>query len=251
LDGNGNPKPGSPETIDWKQWLGTTPEVPFSIERYYGWPRWFAYDTGLAGQLFSHEIDALNQIMGFGIPKSATSSGGIYFYKQPRDMPDTFQSVLEFPDRKFTMLYSACLANSKSRGRVFMGSDASMKVGGTLEVTVDKDSIQYKNKIKNGLIVKDAPFYTYPEKAIQVDGVSSATEQYYAERGLIDTKVQGKSMDITHLHIKEWIDVIRNGGTTGCNIEKAFEDTVAVLMVHRSYVENRKVEWDPDNRRIV
>ena len=61
----------------------------------------------------------------------------------------------------------------------------------------------------------------------------------------------GKNIDITHLHIKEWIDVIRNGGTTGCNIEKAFDDTVAVLMVHKSYVENRSVKWDPIKRKIV
>ena len=132
-----------------------------------------------------------------------------------------------------------------------MGSDARMKVGGSLEVSVDRESLQYKEKIKNGLITTDTPFYNYPAQPMNVDGVSSATELYYAERGLIDTKVQGKNMDITHLHIKEWIDVIRNGGTTGCNIEKAFEDTVAVLMVHRSYVENKKVEWDPDNRTIV
>jgi predicted dehydrogenase len=252
LDGNGNPKPGSLKTIDWKQWLGNTEKIPFSIERYYGWARWFAYDTGLAGQLFSHEVDALNQIMGFGIPKSASSSGGIYFHQEDRDMPDTFQSILEFPDRKFTMLYSASLANSLSRGRVFMGHDANMKVGNSLEVTANGDSSQYKNKIKNGLINTNTPFYTYPaSNKSNIDGVSSATEQYYAERGLIDTKVQGKNIDITHLHMKEWIDVIRNGGTTGCNIEKAFDDTVAVLMVHKSYVENRKVEWDPINRRIV
>lgn len=254
LDSNGKRKPGDANSIDWKQWLGNTPYVPFSIERYYGWPRWFTYDTGLAGQLFSHEVDALNQIMGFGIPKSVVSSGGIYYYKEERDMPDTFQSVLEFPDRKFTMLYSACLANSKSRGRVFMGSDASMKVGNSLEVLANKDSIKYKNKIENGLISKDAPFYTYPETAnnkIDIDAISSATERYYAERGLVGTQIDGKNMDITHLHMKEWIDVIRHGGTTGCNIEKAFEDTAAVMMVHRSYVENRKVEWDPIKRRIV
>ncbi|MCF6222122.1 MAG: Gfo/Idh/MocA family oxidoreductase [Flavobacteriaceae bacterium] len=248
---DGTLKPGDTSNIDWKQWLGATPYVPFSKERFYGWPRWFAYDTGLAGQLFSHEVDALNQIMGFGIPKSVTSSGGIYFHKEERDMPDTFQSVLEFPDRDFTMLYSASLASSRSRGRVFMGSDASMQVGSSLEITANKDSIQYKNKIKNGMIDSRSPFYTYPNEKIKVDAVSSATEQYYAERGLIDTMVQGKSMDITHLHMKEWIDVIRHGGTTGCNIEKAFQDTAAVIMVHKSYVENRKVEWDPDNKRIV
>jgi len=254
MDSNGKRKPGDTNSIDWKQWLGNTPKVPFSIERYYGWPRWFAYDTGLAGQLFSHEVDALNQIMGFGIPKSVVSSGGIYYYKEERDMPDTFQSVLEFTDRKFTMLYSASLASSRSRGRVFMGSDASMTVGNTLEVLANKDSIQYKNKIDNGLISKDVPFYSYPDTSknkIDVDAVSSATEQYYSERGLVGTKVGGKSMDITHLHMKEWIDVIRHGGKTGCDIEKAFEDTAAVMMVHKSYVENRKVEWDPEKRRIV
>ncbi len=252
LDSNGKLKSGSADSIDWKQWLGNTKKIPFDIERYYGWARWFAYDTGLAGQLFSHEVDALNQIMGFGIPKSVISSGGIYFHKEDRDMPDTFQSVLEFPDRQFTMLYSASLANSRSRGRVFMGHDASMIVGNNLEIIANSDSTQYKNKIKSGLIDVDKPFYTYPSNTvIDVDGVTSATEQYYAERGLIDTKVQGQSMDITHLHLKEWIDVIRNGGTTGCNIEKAFDDTVAVLMVHKSYVENRKVEWDPIRRTIV
>lgn len=254
IDGNGNLKPGSLKTIDWKQWLGNTQKIPFSIERYYGWARWFAYDTGLAGQLFSHEVDAVNQMMGFGIPKSASSSGGIYFHKEDRDMPDTFQSILEFPDRKFTMLYSASLANSRSRGRVFMGHDASMEVGSNLKVIANRDSSQYKSKIENGLINNKTPFYTYPttnNSKLNIDAVSSATEQYYAERGLIDTEVQGKNMDITHLHMKEWIDVIRNGGTTGCNIEKAFDDTVAVLMVHKSYVENRKVEWDPINRRIV
>ncbi len=252
LDSDGNRKPGSEKDIDWEQWLGNTPKVPFSIERYYGWARFFAYDTGLAGQLFSHEVDALNQIMGFGIPKTVMSSGGIYFHKdEPRDMPDTFQSVLEFQDREFTMLYSASLASNRSRGRVFMGHDASMEVGGSLKLIANRESTQYKDKIKNGLINSSSPFYTYPETAVNIDGITSATEKYYAERGLIDTNVKGKNLDITHLHMKEWIDVIQNGGTTGCNIEKAFDDTVAVLMVHKSYVENRKVEWDPVKRRIV
>lgn len=251
LDAYGNLKPGSPESIDWRQWLGNAPKVPFDLERYYGWPRWFDYDTGLAGQLFSHEVDAMNQIMGFGIPKSVTSSGGIYFHKEDRDMPDTFQAILEFPERQFTMLYSASLANSRSRGRVFMGNDASMEVGSGINIIANRDSPQYKDKIKNGIIDVNKAFYTYPKTPIEVDATSSETEKYYADRGLINTKIGGKNINLTHLHIKEWIDVIRHGGTTGCNIDKAFDDTVAVLMVHKSYVENRKVEWDPINRKII
>lgn len=251
LDAEGNPKQGSVETIDWNQWLGNTPKVPFSIERFYGWARWFDYDTGLAGQLFSHEIDATNQIMGFGIPNKVTSSGGIYFHKEDRDMPDTFNSVLEFEDREFSMIYSASLANSRSRGRVFMGHDASMEVGGSLKLLANIDSTKYRAELEAGIINPDEPFFIYPKKGSQIDGITSATEKYYAERGLINTNIGGMNIDITHLHLKEWIDVIRNGGTTGCNIDKAFDDTVSVLMVHRSYVENKSVIWDPIKRRII
>ncbi|MDX1701267.1 MAG: Gfo/Idh/MocA family oxidoreductase, partial [Melioribacteraceae bacterium] len=249
LDGTGNPKPGSAKTIDWEQWLGNTERVPFSIERFYGWARWFAYDTGLAGQLFSHEIDAVNQVMGFGIPRSVVSSGGIYFHKEPRDMPDTFNSVLEFPDREFTMIYSASLANSKYRGRVFMGHDASMEEGGKVRIIPNGDSTRYADKIKNGLINPGETLFEYPNPNERVDGISSASEKYYADRGLIDTIFEGKNIDVTHLHFKDWIDVIRNGGETGCNIDKAYINTVAVHMVHRSYVEGRKVEWDPIKKK--
>jgi predicted dehydrogenase len=252
LYSNGKPKPGSLKTIDWEQWLGTTPKVPFSIDRYYGWARYFSYDTGLAGQLLSHEIDGINQIMGFGIPHSVVASGGIYFWdKSTRDMPDTFQVTLEFPDREFSVLYSATLANSRQRGRVFMGHDASMEVGNRLKLYANPDSPKYINKIKSGLISPSEPFYTYPKKPLNLDAITSATERYYAERGLTDTKVGGKNIDITYLHIKEWLDVIRNGGTTACNIDIAYMDTVAVLMAHKSYVEKRRVQWDPIKRKIV
>jgi len=32
---------------------------------------------------------------------------------------------------------------------------------------------------------------------------------------------------------------------------KAFEEGIACLMAHKSYVEKRRVEWDPVNRKIV
>jgi len=190
--------------------------------------------------------------MGYGIPKSVVSSGGVYFYdKETRDMPDTFQTVLEYPDKGFTLLYSAMLANSRSRGRVFMGHDASMELGRDIKLFVDSGSTKYKDQLKIGVMNFSKPFYTYPEKQINLDGITSATEKYFVEKGLTDTKVKGKTINLTHLHIKEWLDVIRNGGTTGCNIDMAFDDTATVLMAHKSYVEKRRVEWDPVKRKII
>ncbi|MGV8094580.1 MAG: Gfo/Idh/MocA family protein [Mangrovibacterium sp.] len=150
LDDEGNPKPGSLETIDWDQWLGNRPKVPFSIDRYYNWTKFFDYDTGMLGQLFSHEYDAVNQLLRIGIPKSAVASGGIYYWKDNREMPDLIQAVFEYPDKELTLMYSGCLSSARQRGRVFMGHDASMELGESVRITADNDSTRYKQKIKEG-----------------------------------------------------------------------------------------------------
>lgn len=251
LDANGNPKPGDEKMIDWDQWLGPAPKVPFSLDRYYNWTKFFDYDIGLIGQLFTHEFDAVNQLLRIGIPKSVVSSGGIYYWKDNRDMADVLNCVFEYPDRDLTLLYSATLANSRNRGRVFMGHDATMELGSTISITADGDSTRYKKQIEAGLIDLSAPMVSFNPNLGKIDAVSSATEKYYAARGLTTTTINGRQVDVTHLHIKEWIDCIRNGRTPSANIERAFEEGVTILMAHKSYIEKRRVEWDPVNKKII
>lgn len=251
LDPNGNKKPGDLNTIDWEQWLGNTPKVPFSTDRYYNWTKFFAYDFGMLGQLFSHEYDAINQLLHIGIPKSAMASGGIYYWKDNREIPDSLNVVFEYPDRELSLLYSANLANSRPRGRVFMGHDASMELGGSLSVTVDNNSTKYAQKIKDGIIETGSPMFTVSSGSSSIDAVSSASEKYYSSRGLTSTVVNGKTVDVTHLHLKEWIDCIRNGGETSANIDMAFEEGITILMAQKSYIEKRRVEWDSVQHKIV
>lgn len=251
LDKNGNPKLGDEKSIDWLQWLGSRPYVPFSIDRYYSWTKWFDYDMGMIGQLFTHEFDAVNQLLRIGIPKSAVSSGGIYYWKDNREIPDVLHCVFEYPDRDLTLLYSANLANSRDRGRVFMGHDATMELGESLSIKADYDSTRYKKQIKEGIIETSSPMISIQPGSGQVDAVTSATAKYYAARGLTTTNINGHAVDVTHLHLREWINCIRNGGTPSANIDRAFEEGVTCLMAHRSYLEKRRVEWDPINRKIV
>ena len=66
--------------------------------------------------------------MGLGIPKYASSSGGIYYYKDGRDVPDVWNATLEYPDKDLTVLYSATLSSLNSRGNRIMGNDATMQI---------------------------------------------------------------------------------------------------------------------------
>jgi len=255
---------GSPETIDWEQFQEMAArKVPFSLERFFRWRCWFDYGTGLAGDLLSHEFDAINQILDLGIPKSATASGGIYYFNkdwvgnkeyrvtEPRDVPDVFHVVFEYPDRDLTLIYSATLASNRDRGKVFMGHDASMRVGSDLEVFADWESTRYKEKIEKGIIDTSLPLFTFQRGSRGIDAITSATQRYFASRGLMYTYRGGKRVDVTYLHIKNWLDCIRNGGLPACNIERGFEEAIACHMATKSYLEGRKVEWDPVNRRIV
>ena len=251
LDSTGNAKPGDTRSIDWEQWLGSRPKVPFSIDRFYNWTKWWDYATGLSGQLFSHEFDAVNQILELGIPKSCMASGGLYFHKDNREIPDIFHAVFEFPDKDLTLIYSASLASSHWRGRVFMGHDGVMEVGANLIVMADQNSTRFKAKIANGIIDTSLPLFTYQPGLKEIDAVTSASEKYYLSRGLTYTMKDGKQIDISHLHLKEWLDCIRNGGTVSCGIDKGFEATIACHMATKSYREKRRVEWDPSTNRII
>ncbi len=251
LDADGNPKPGDEKTIDWLQWLGDRPYVPFSTDRFYNWTKWFAYDTGMIGQLFTHEYDAVNQLLHIGIPKSVVSSGGIYYWKDNREMPDSLHCVFEYPDHGLTLIYSGNLASGRSRGRVFMGHDASMELGNNAIITADRNSTRYAEGIKSGLIDTSAPIISFNPDAGQIDAVTSASEKYYASRGLTTTTINGRKVDVTHLHLREWLDCIRNGGTPQANIDMAYQEGITCIMAHKSYVEKRVVEWDSENRKIV
>ncbi len=251
LDADGNPKPGDENTIDWLQWLGHTPYVPFSVNRFYNWQKFFAYETGLIGQLFTHEFDAVNQLLKIGIPSYVTSSGGIYYWKDDREMPDTLHCVFEYPNRDLTLMYSATLASGRSRGRVFMGRDASMELGNSINIIAESESERYKKHIEAGLIDPSGPMISFNPTSGKIDAVTSATEKYYAARGLTTTTINGRNVDITYLHIKEWIDCIRSGSAPSANMDMAFDESIACIMAHRSYLEHRRMEWDPAGKKIV
>ncbi|MCB0806592.1 MAG: Gfo/Idh/MocA family oxidoreductase [Bacteroidales bacterium] len=237
--------------IDWEQFIGPAPAHPFSLERFFRWRCWWDYSTGLSGDLFTHEYDAMNQILDLGIPYSAMSSGGIYFYKDGRTVPDVLQQSFEFPDKDLTLLYSASLSSNLNRGRRIMGHDAYMEVGGNLKIFVDSGSTKYRSKIDNGLIDPSLPLYSFTPGMKQVDAITSATEQYFAGRGLMYTYRGGKRVDTTHLHLKDWLDCIRGGGEPSCNVERGFEEAITAHMGTISYLENRKVYWDQEKQLIV
>jgi predicted dehydrogenase len=254
LEETGESKPGDPSTIDWRQWLGKAPDVPFSVRRFYSWARYSDYDTGLYGQLFSHEFDAVNQLLKLGIPNMVSATGGQYFYTEFGDIPDVLHTSFEYADKGLTLTYSANLTSSKVRPRTIYGKDAFMTVGADLAITPDGRSERYADMLEKGLVDSSRPMLEIREGAdisSPIDAVTSASMQYYASRGLTTTRIFGRNYNVTHLHLKEWLDCIRHGGEPSANIEMAIQEAVVLAMADISYRERCRTAWDPVNKQIL
>lgn len=252
----------SPQTIDWQQFLGNAPDIPFNKEHFFRWRKWWAYGTGLTGDLLTHDYDRINCILGMGIPGSVMTSGGIYTHRDGREVPDVLQVVMEYPDytsgtsqesgkeKGMTFVYSATLGNQYNRQTLLMGHDATMELGNTLMVYTDPRSTRYQDMLEEGLVKPDVPMYAYDPRSKGVDAVTGATAQYFANKGLMYTYRDGKRVDSTFLHIREWLSCIRHGGTPSCGIDQGFEEAISAHMSTLSYRFGKRIEWDAVNRVI-
>ena len=86
------------QTIDWDLFLGNAPKIPFNKNHFFRWRKWWAYGSGLSGDLLTHDYDRLNCVMQMGIPDSVMASGGIYAHHDGRNVPDVVLVNMEYPN---------------------------------------------------------------------------------------------------------------------------------------------------------
>lgn len=230
--------------VNWQEFLGDKPWHEFDLDRYFNWQKWFEYGTGPAGNQFTHEFDCINQILDLGIPDKVVATGGNYYFKDPRDIPDVFNAVFEYKKKGCCLTYDCTLRNSKLRDKTILGQDATMEVNVGVALYPDRRSDRYQE------LDHDKPMYTYHPKLDAVDAVTSATAKYYHERGFGYTYHQGKRIDATYLHMKEWLHAIQNQRQPSCNVDKGFEETATFYMANLAYLENRTVQWEYEKEEI-
>lgn len=79
----------SPANLDWDAWLYTAPKIPFNPTVFARWRAWKEYGTGMAGDLMVHLLSGMQCITGINaVPDEAYSVGGIFRWKDGRNMPD-------------------------------------------------------------------------------------------------------------------------------------------------------------------
>lgn len=107
----------SPQNLDWETWQGTAPKKAFDPYAFARWRCWKEYGTGVAGDLLVHLISGMQFVLGINeIPQRVSSLGGIYRWKDGRNMPDVHPVLFEYSNFPVYMRLSlACESTEVTR----------------------------------------------------------------------------------------------------------------------------------------
>lgn len=120
------PKPMDTQALDWKLWLGSAPDQPFSVEKYSHWRWYWNFGGGAMTDLFAHWIDVVHWAMKTDQPRQAQMLADKYIFEQ-WDCPDTIQAAFRYPG--FDVVYEGMMSSSIDDGGLeFRGTEATLKI---------------------------------------------------------------------------------------------------------------------------
>ncbi len=231
------PADATPQAIDWERFqAGSNVKGSFDAERFFRWRCWWEYGTGIAGDLMSHQWDGVNLILGMGIPESVLTMGGLYYWKQDREVPDQWHTMFDYPKKELQVMFACTFANRHQGTNTYiLGREASIEVASSW-CRLYEAEWKPGNREKQAAAAKRAGAAGFDPTMIQ-----SADPVYTWQRG---------ENEITS-HQRNFVDSIRGLDKPRCGLDRAWEEAVTIVMSVESYFKERKVKWDPVNEQIV
>jgi predicted dehydrogenase len=199
------------ENILWKKFLGEAQDRPFDANRYINWRFFWEYSGGNVYENMCHQVAFWYQALNLQIPKAATMVGGVYLWKDGREVPDTMCANLEQPEEILISWNSGFGNNHLGMSEDVLGDDGTVlrEQGGQVRYSPQKVNIKDRPE-KTGL-TKSAP----------------------------------------NAHMLNFVDGIRVGAPQNCPFDTGFRVAIACRMAVESYRQNRTVRWDPAKEDIV
>jgi len=203
--------------VNWDLWLGPAPKIPWNERHFWHWRCYYAYGTGYAGDLLSHEMDFVQYLLGHGIPDSCSCSGLLSQLRDDREVPDTWVATYQFDKLGRTVTFTGSMNTSVRQPVEICGRDATLR------------------------------FDDIAHNATRFDIVA---ERHNRRTDLPKGYEQGKTPQQPN-HMVDWVNCIQSRGTPKCSTDEAFIETATFLMSLVSQRERRMVRWDASREEIV
>ncbi|MBL8178617.1 MAG: Gfo/Idh/MocA family oxidoreductase [Bryobacterales bacterium] len=128
----------NPENILWNQFLGEAPKRDFDANRYINWRFFWDYSGGNFYENMCHQLAFWYKALNLQIPKSVTTTGGVYLWKDGREVPDTMNVSMEHPEEILFTWASGFGNNQLGVAEHVLGTDATIQKSQQIRLTPQK-----------------------------------------------------------------------------------------------------------------
>ena len=128
----------NPENILWNQFLGEAPKRDFDANRYINWRFFWDYSGGNFYENMCHQLAFWYKALNLQIPKSTTTTGGVYLWKDGREVPDTMNVSMEHPEEILFTWASGFGNNQLGVAEHILGTDATITKSQQIRLTPQK-----------------------------------------------------------------------------------------------------------------
>jgi len=219
--------------IDWKSWLGPAPKRPYDADRFFRFRKYWDYSGGIATDLFYHVVAPLNICWNEPqFPHRVMASGGVFIFKDEREVPDTFNLIADYP-QGHSLVLSSSMANSQHIPGLIRGH------AGTIVM------------VEHGMFERPTDFITVkPEvKRARSGGEPTAIagEEYAKKFGTNEIKIPVDQRDMMTAHIDNFLSCIRTRQKPHLDVETGARAQVVINLAVQSYREGKVMYWDEKN----
>jgi predicted dehydrogenase len=209
--------------LDWERWLGPAPKIDFNERHFWHWRCYFAYGTGQAGDLLSHEMDLVQSVLRYGIPDTCFTHAHNAFWKDDREAPDTWLSSYVFEKQNCSVTFEGCMNSRRQQTPEFIG-----RKGRLIFSEIGQNASLFET-------YADGPAYR-PARYPQPE------PDFFFTPGKEHRKPD---------HLTDFLNCVRTREKTQCNEDEAFIEAVILLMSFESHRQQRKVRWNAQREEIV
>jgi predicted dehydrogenase len=119
----------TPENVLWNSFQGEAPKHPFDANRYINWRFYWDYSGGNFYENMCHQVAFWYKVLDLQIPKSVMASGGVYLWKDGREVPDTMSVSMVQPEEMLVTWDSGFGNNALGVSEEVLGTDGTISRG--------------------------------------------------------------------------------------------------------------------------
>jgi predicted dehydrogenase len=227
---NGNwRRQGQPPTPDFdpSKWGYPT------FEHLLNWRLYWKYSQGLMAELCSHQINAANWFLG-SHPTAVSATGGVYRFKDGREVPDHVYVTFEYPNGQ-TAVFSSIESNAfDDYYEMFMGTK------GTLIIRREIEAMVFEEGNREGATSIAVAPQTAGPAAVSSETQAANTNQAAAQASST-TPVAFERPRSTRLQIQRFCSAIRVGTPLACGPDKAVDSARACIRANESIQQKARL----------